>query len=132
MNQNPSRSFLLTEEVLRRPGKELPPAAAALCCDTPITPSVSARYLGILVDDHLSFSDQVAALCTSVNKKVGAFVHAKQNISIFGKRLFYLSIIQSTLEYGSTAYVHCLSQALYNKLLAVSHLALKRIFPWIE
>ena len=48
-------------------------------------------------------------------------------IIIIGKPLFYLSIIQSTLESGSTAYVHCLSQALYNKLLAASRLALKRI-----
>ena len=68
------------------------------------------------------------AVCANVNRKVGAFVHAKQNISIFGKRLFYLSIIQSTFEFGSTAYIHCLSQTLYDKLLTASRVALKRIF----
>ena len=122
---NPSKTQFV---LLRRPGKELPPGTAVNCRGTSIAPSAYARYLGILVDEHLSFSTQVDAVCATVNRKVGAFVHAKQNISIFGKRLFYLSIIQSTFEFGSTAYIHCLSQTLYDKLLTASRVALKRIF----
>jgi len=49
-------------------------------------------------------------------------------MSHFARRLFYCSIVQSTLEYASCAYVHCLSQHLYNQLLLSSRTALKRIF----
>ena len=93
---NPSKTQFV---LLRRPGTELPPGTAVNCRGTSIVPSAYARYLGILVDEHLSFSAQVDAVCANVNRKVGAFVHAKQNISIFGKRLFYLSIIQSTFQF---------------------------------
>ena len=121
---NPSKTQFV---LLRRPGTELPPGTAVNCRGTSIVPSAYARYLGILVDEHLSFSTQVDAVCANVNRKVGAFVHAKQNISIFGKRLFYLSIIQSTFEFGSTAYIHCLSHALYDKLLTRRCAVLRKV-----
>ena len=44
------------------------------------------------------------------------------------RRLFYLSIIQSTLEYASSAYINCLSHRSYNQLITASRTSLKRIF----
>ena len=43
------------------------------------------------------------------------------------RRTFYLSIIQSTLDYASISYVHSLSQSLYDRLTATSHKAMKKI-----
>ena len=53
---NPSKTQFV---VLRRPGTELPPGTAVNCRGTSIVPSAYARYLGILVDEHLSFSTEV-------------------------------------------------------------------------
>ena len=53
---NPSKTQFV---VLRRPGMELLPGTAVNCRGTSIVPSAYARYLGILVDEHLSFSTQV-------------------------------------------------------------------------
>ena len=44
------------------------------------------------------------------------------------RRLFYLSIVQSTLEFASSAYVHCLTSTLFQKLIVCSHLCMKKIF----
>ena len=40
----------------------------------------------------------------------------------------YRSFSPHAFEFGSTAYIHCLSQTLYDKLLTASRVALKRIF----
>ena len=42
--------------------------------------------------------------------------------------MFYLSVLQSTLDYASSAYCHCLSQSLYNRLVVCSHNAMKKTF----
>ena len=52
----------------------------------------------------------------------------RRNLSKVARRLFYLSIIQSTLEFASSAYVHCLISTLFQKLVVCSHLCMKKIF----
>jgi len=122
---NPTKTQFL---LLHRPSKEIPPLTYLSCRDIHIAPASTAKYLGLVVDQHLSFTAQVEHVCSSATRKVGAFRHARQNLNHFARRLFYCSIIQSTLEYASCAYVHCLSQNLYNKLLSCGRIALKRIF----
>ena len=67
-------------------------------------------------------------VCDSVHRKLGAFRHGRRNLSHAAKRTFYLSVLQSTLDYASSAYCHCLSQALYNRLITCSHIAMKKTF----
>ena len=43
-------------------------------------------------------------------------------------RTFYLSVCQATLDFASNAYVHCLSNQLYNRLVITSHLCMKKVF----
>ena len=43
-------------------------------------------------------------------------------------RTFYLSIIQSTLDYASSAYFHCLHTNTYNKILTTNRICMRRIF----
>ena len=42
--------------------------------------------------------------------------------------MFYLFVIQTSLTYAIVAYVHSLSQLLYNRLVIKSHLAMKTVF----
>ena len=44
------------------------------------------------------------------------------------RRMFYLTIVQSTLDYASTCYVHCLSAKLRDKLESTSNRCLRRVF----
>ena len=102
------------------------------CRGVDIKSSPMAKYLGLLIDETLSFKDQVEHVCDTVHKKLGAFRHGRRNLSHAARRMFYLSVLQSTLDYASSAYCHCLSQSLYNRLVVCSHNAMKKTFgAWI-
>ena len=106
----------------------LPPGLNVTCRGATLLPTSSARYLGIIIDEHLSFAEQVTRVVTVVKQKVAAFRHGRRNLSLSARRLFYLSIIQPTLDYASLAYVHSLNQQNYDQLLRVSLYAIKEIF----
>jgi len=122
---NPNKTQFI---MLRRPNKPLPEGLSVSCRGSTLTPVRSARYLGIIIDEHLTFEEQVEKVCTQANGKVAAFRHGRRNLSYSARRLFYLSIIQSTLEYASTSYIHSLNQRNYNRLLTTSTIAIKKIF----
>lgn len=122
---NPAKTQFL---LLRRPTNIMPADASLTCRNTVILPARTAKYLGLLVDEHLTFHPQVEHLCLSVKRKVGAYRHSRHNLSYNARRLFFLSIIQSTLEYASSAYINCLSHRSYDLLLAASRTCLKRVF----
>ena len=86
------------------------------------------KYLGLLIDEHLTFQPQVEKVCGAVFGKIAAFRHGRKNLTPEAKRTFYLSIVQSTLDYASNAYLHCLSATLFNKIVTVSHIAMKKVF----
>ena len=122
---NPDKTQFL---LLRRPTSPLPTTVSISCRNSTLYPAHTAKYLGLIVDEHLAFDAQVERVCIAVKQKVGAYKHARQNLNHRARRLFYLSIIQSTLEYASSAYINCLSHRSYNQLITASRTSLKRIF----
>ena len=121
---NPKKTELI---LFRRPAEPTP--IMSLDCDgTAIQPSQSTRYLGLQVDEHLTFEKQVEQVCAKALGKVATFKHGRRNIAMSGRRTFYLSLVQSTLDYASTAYMHSLSAKLYNKIVIVSQQCLRRVF----
>ena len=122
---NPAKTQFI---LIRKPSVDIPDGVHLVSGNTIIQPSPTVKYLGILVDEHLSFAPQVDHVCKVVHQKVSVFRHGRRNLGKSAKRMFYLSIIQSTLEYASNSYVHSLSSTLYSKLIAASRSALKRIF----
>ena len=95
-----------------------------------IPASSQAKYLGLVIDDHLSFKGQVAALRQKVGAKLSTFYRVRGQLTTRAKRTFYLSFIQSTLEYGSNAYVHCLHAAQYDALVKLGKRALRAVFGY--
>ena len=114
--------------VLRRKPLSLAPDLAIACGDVDIPPSPTARYLGLIIDEHLTFEDQVDHVCTSVYKKIGAFRRCRRSVDHATRRIFYFSLIQSTNEYASNSYVHCLTAYLYSCLVTLSHTGMKKVF----
>ena len=86
------------------------------------------NYLGIFIDEHLHFHHQVKYVVDSVLRKAGTFKHGRRNLTTEARRTFYLSVCQATLDFASNAYVHCLSNQLYNRLVITSHLCMKKVF----
>ena len=69
-------------------------------------------------------------MCIRDRKKVAIFRHARHQMDDKAKRLFYLSMVQSTAEYASNAYVHTLRVADYDRLVSACKQSLKIIFGY--
>ena len=95
----------------------VPPTFTVICGSFPVSSSQCVRYLGVLVDQHLAFKEQVGKVVADVNRKLAAFRRIRHHITTQAQRSFYLSIIQSTMEYASNCYIHTISATLYNTLI---------------
>ena len=58
------------------------------------------------MDDQLAWTSQVDFVLQKVHRKLGALRRASRCLNIASRRLYYLSVIQPDLLYGSTAYLH--------------------------
>ena len=99
-------------------------------CGTVVEQSSCAKYLGIIIDEHLTFRQQVDALRKKVSAKVNAFRRCRTMLTNAAKRIFYLPFVQSTLEYASNAYVHSLRQHEYVSLTRISRRSLRTVFGY--
>ena len=122
---NPSKTRFM---VRRKPCHPLSKHCRLTCRGITISCCEQANYLGVTIDEHLTFDPHVKEVCAKAYGKVSTFKHGRHNLSKVARRLFYLSIVQSTFEFASSAYVHCLTSTLFQKLLVCSHLCMKKIF----
>ena len=99
-------------------------------CGTVVEQSSCAKYLGITIDEHLTFCQQVDALRNKVSAKVNAFRRCRTMLTNAARRIFYLSFVQSTLENASNAYVHSLRQHEYDSLTRISRRSLCTVFGY--
>ena len=122
---NPSKTRFI---VLRKPCHQLSKYCRLTCRGITISCCEQAMYLGVTIDEHLIFALHVKEVCAKAYGKVSTFKQGRHNLSKMACRLFYLSIVQSTLEFASSAYVNCLTSTLFQKLIVCSHLCMKKIF----
>lgn len=122
---NPTKTKFL---ILHRPTVPIPGDVHLVCNSTVIPLSSSVKYLGIIIDAHLRFDLQVKRVCDSAHGKVAAFRHGRRHLTTAARRIFYLTIVQSTLEYASNAYFHTLSSTLHNRIITASHIAMRKVF----
>ena len=98
------------------------------CKGEQIVPVQTVNNRGIIVDKYFTFACQVERVCNKAHGKVETFRHGGRNMTTADRRTFYLSIIQSTLDYASSAYFYCLHTNTYNKILTTSRNCIRRIF----
>ena len=84
--------------------------------------------LPICKDIYLTFSVQVDQVICKVDVNLGVFWHGRQNLTFPAKGTFYLSTIQSSIDYVSLACVHLLTSAQYNWLVITSNQGMKTVF----
>ena len=122
---NPSKTRFM---VRRKPCHQFSKHCRLTCRGITISCCEQANYLGVTIDEHLTFDLHVKEVCAKAYGKVSTFKHGRNNLSKVARRLSYLSIVQSTLEFASSAYVHCLTSTLFQKRIVCSHLCMKNIF----
>ena len=104
------------------------PSVALQLGEVTITPSAHIRYLGIVLDEHLSFGEHVRQLERKVGSKLAMFRKVRDHMTVTAKRAFYICSIQTVLEYGRNSFAHCLSVTLHDRLVRLSNRALRIVF----
>jgi len=127
------KGFLINDQktqfiVFRPKGRSLDEDTHISIGSTTIRPLDSIKYLGLHLDCHLHFHAHVSHLEKKISSKLAMFRKVRDQMPAPARRTFYLSTIQSHLEYASNAYVHCLHTTQYDRLIRLSNRALKTIF----
>ena len=114
-------------------GLNILPETVVMCNSRPLQLVTSYKYLGVFLDNRLSWEAQILHITRKVSQKIGALLRAGQQLSLPTKRLFYLAIIAADIEYGSNAFYSSLSTSSKEKLIRLSKRCFRAIFrapPW--
>lgn len=121
---------LKTEFLIIRKKSHIAPLPSLKLSTHTVSPSSSARYLGLIIDEYLTFTPHINCLSSRVFAKLKAFKRVRKSLDSRACRTFYISFIQSMLEYASNAYIHCLHTAQYQRLINLSKRAQRYVFGY--
>jgi len=92
----------------------------------PIERVSSAKFLGILLTDKLSWNLHIDLICKKARKILG-FIHRSFNSApINTRRILYLGLVRPILEYGCTTW-HPLNKSLTNRIESTQRFACRVI-----
>ena len=62
----------------------------------------AAKYLGILIENTLTFTGHIRTIVSKANQKLGFLKRNLRNTPTEVRKMAYISLVRSSLEYGST------------------------------
>ena len=111
----------MTTAMLLPPKHQQCPADILIrCCDATLSMVNEYKYLGVIIDSTLSWEAHVDSVVSKVAKKIGTLRRAGNSLTQAARRQYYLSVIQSDLQYGTNAYWTTLTNARQNRLIRSS------------
>ena len=87
----------------------------------------NVKYLGILIDSHLSWRNHIDYISLKISKTVGLFAKLRHTVPINTLLTLYWSLIHPYLNYGIIAWGHA-SRLYLNKLLLLQKRVIRFIF----
>ena len=119
LNANKSKTMLFSN------GKQLPSNIPRLSSvqGAEIELVASYKYLGILIDDHLTFKPHIDDLVSKLKLKLGFFFRNKYCLSLRVRERLILITFLPLLDYGDVLFMNAPEQSL-KKLVIVYHSAL--------
>ena len=103
----------------------LPPV---LCGDELLITVHSVRYLGVTIDDGLTWNGHVDKVTKEVGKATGALWQSMRQLSTQSRLISYFSLIQSKRMYGSNAYVPSMTMGTLDRLNRLSKSAIRGFY----
>ena len=122
INVNKTKAMLLPPK-----HQQCPADISIRCCDATLSIVNEYKYLGVIIDSTLSWEAHVDSVVSKVAKKIGALRRAGNSLTQAARRQYYLSVIQSDLQYGTNAYWTTLTNARQNRLIRSSKRALRAV-----
>ena len=107
--------------------QQCPADILSRCCDATLSIDNEYKYLGVIIDSTPSWEAHVDSVISKVTKKIGTLRRAGNSLTQAARRHYYLSLIQSDLQYGTNAYWTTLTNARQNRLFRSSKRALRAV-----
>ena len=88
-----------------------------------LVPTKSVKYLGVLLDEHLHWNEQISQVKMKLNRAIGILSKLRYNANLSVLKIIYHSLFGSRLLYGSqlwgqkTLKTQTTFQALQNRAL---------------
>eukprot|EP00117_Sycon_ciliatum_P006948 scpid37906/ scgid10262/ Probable RNA-directed DNA polymerase from transposon X-element; Reverse transcriptase len=92
LNLNNSKTQFI---IIRQKTKCVPPNICLRLGDVLISPTPTVKYLGLTIDEHLSFSSYVTEVEKKVGTKLAMFRKIRDNLTPAARKTFYCSFIQA-------------------------------------
>ena len=93
----------------------------------------SFRFLGVLVDSHLTFKHHVQDITKKAKKRIYLLIKLKRTgVSMEKLKLFYLSNVRSVMTYAAPSFYSMLNGKQVESLESIQRLSTKIICPDIE
>ena len=98
------------------------------CNGSPLTESESFKYLGVVIDQHLSFSNHIEHVVNKVSRKLGVFRRLRSSLTMVAAQRIYKTMIVPIFYYCDVAWHGC-GKVNSGTLESLQHRAAKLIFP---
>ena len=86
------------------------------------------KYLGVFLDQHLSFNDHVDYLVNETSKKLGALKRCRNNLTLSAAEIIFKAMILPALDYCEVVWQGC-GQGNIDSLEKLQRRAAKLIHP---
>ena len=104
-----------------------------ICEDFSIQPTNCVKFLGVFIDDHLSFSKHIDEIISKCNKRIFLLRQLKiLGMNSSGLQTFYCSNIRSILCYAAPAFYTLLSDNDKIRIERIQRTCTRVIFPDLE
>ena len=98
------------------------------CNGSSLTKSESFKYLGVGIDQHLSFNNHIEHVVNKVSRKLGVFRRLRISIPMAAAKHLYKTMIVPIFDYCDVAWHGC-GKVNSDVLESLRHRAAKLIFP---
>ena len=86
------------------------------CNGTPISSTTSVKYLGITIDQHLSFTSMAESIIKKANARLKFLYRKKEFLTMHTRRLLVMSLVQCHFDFACSVWYTGLTQKLKDKL----------------
>lgn len=90
----------------------------------------SIKYLGVVIDKHLKFTELVDYICKKIGKKIGYFKRIRNKINVLTAINIYNTIVKPHFEFGSTILYTCCTDAHLERLQKLQNKAMRSILKY--
>lgn len=98
------------------------------CNDVLLNVTHTAKYLGVVIDDELSWQPHIDNISRKCAQAIGQLWRHGQCFTLRARKAWYLAIIQSSILYASNSFFPSLSRSLFSRLEKLSKAGLRAVF----